>query len=470
MSHGLNKFSTRTKLLVGALALVLAGASHATGTLVGGGATLPSVGYVGTNAATTSTLQFTGTGIASNSLFGAYQAQTGNPSASYCLTGSGAGKNILAGATGFSVQNACSSAKSGFGAPAVSRTDLTQPNFAAADSPLATSDLANYHTGHGAAAWPTQFPAIAGAVGIAINLKDSAGTQLTANFSTAQVCKIFSGTVTTWNDASLASAFTLASGHTIPAQPINVQYRQDGSGTSFSLSNFLTNNCGSAGLSQVFETSQTFGSTTAGAGGTPAAGSVISNFFSTLPSTWTATSGNTGVANAVGSTANSVGYVETANVLALNAAGVTSLVLANVNSKSPTTNFGSALTLPGAAIVYNEVIGSTNNTNGTATLSAISGAPSTQCIALVAPANYAVAGSKGSVVPSTSYPIVAISYLLGNAQSNGTDLTNTANLVNAPYNSTLQSAATLVGPGKGLAFLTLGTGAFTATAPGACLN
>jgi phosphate transport system substrate-binding protein len=479
MSYGLNKFSTRTKLLAGALALVLAGASHATGTLVGGGATLPSVGYVGTNAATTSTLQFSGSGIASGSLFGVYEAQTGNPAVSYCLTGSGAGKNILAGGTigssSYSVQNACSSSKLGFGAPAVSRTDLTQPNFAAADSPLAASDLANYQaTGaHGSSAWPTQFPVIAGAVGIGFNLLDSSGAQVTAsevNLSTVQVCKIFSGTITNWNDTGLSSAFSLPSGRTIPSTPINVQYRSDGSGTSFSLSNYLTNNCGSAGLSHVFETNQTFGATAGGAGGTPAAGSVISNFFTTLPSNWNGVSGNTAVANAIAPSTGgngNIGYVETANAVAL---ALPKLQLASIAGKSPITNFGSPLTITSAAVVYNEVISTTNATNGTAQLTAITSPPSTQCIALVPPADYAVAGSKGGIVPSTSYPIVAISYFLGNAQSNGTDLTNTANLVNAPYNSTITGSVTTVGSGKGLAFLTLGTGAFSATAPGACLH
>lgn len=471
MSYGLNKFSTRTKLTVGALALVLAGMSHASGTLVGGGATLPSVGYVGTGAATTSTLQFSGSGIAAGSLFGVYEAQTGNPAISYCLTGSGAGKNVLAGGvigtSTFSVQNACSSAKLGFGAPAVSRTDLTQPNFAASDSPLAASDLTNYQaTGaHGASAWPTQFPVIAGAVGIGFNLVDSAGAQVTAaelNLSTVQVCKIFSGTVTLWNDPALATAFSLPAGHTVPATAINVQYRSDGSGTSFSLSNYLANNCGSAGLSHVFETSQNF----SGAGG------VVSNFPGLPASNWTGSSGNTAVANAIapatGGNGN-IGYVETANAVAL---ALPKLQLASVAGKSPITNFGSALSLPAAAVVFNEVISSTNAASGAAQLTPIAGAPSTQCIALVPPANYAVAGSRGGIVPATSYPIVAISYFLGNAQANGTDLANTANLVNAPYNSTITSAVNTVGAGKGLAFLSLpATGApFTATAPGACLH
>jgi len=467
MSNGF-KLSTRTKLMAGALALAIAGLSHA-GTQAGGGATMPSIGYVGSNAA--SNLQVWGTSasnpadpIATGSLFGVYQAQSGNPNVSYCLTGSGAGKNVLAGGTiggvAFSVQNACTKNSSGtvtgFGAglTGVNRTDLTQPNFAASDSPLSASDLTNYQAGHGSTAWPTQFPAVVGAVAIAFNLKDNTGAQVTsseANFTDAQICQILSHTVTTWDQVS--SAFTLPAGHSIPANPINVQYRSDGSGTTFSLSNHLANVCGTIN-SHVFETNQAFTS-------------VVANFVSPVPSNWTGSSGNASVANAVANTANSVGYVETANALATNPG----LQFGNVNGKSPTANFGSALTITSSALVYNEVISGTNNTNGTAALVAISSPPATQCIALVPPSSYAVPGSRGGILPSTSYPIVGVSYLLGNAQGNLTaDLASTQGLVNAPYNSTITGSVTTIGGTTGLAFLSLGTGAFSATAPGACLH
>lgn len=463
MSYGLNRFNTRTKLMAGALALILAGASHAA-TQVGGGATLPSIGYVGTNAATM--LQVTGSNIDSGSLFGVYASQSGN-GVSYCLTGSGAGKNILAGVSGFGVQMDCvkdtSGTVHGFGAAAVSRTDLTQPNFAGADSPLALTDYNNYIANHPSGYFPTQFPAVAGAVAIAFNLKDSQGAKVTSsevNFSDTQLCQIFSGTITDWSDSRLSSAFTLPSGDSIPAGAINVQYRSDGSGTTFSISNHLANVCGSAGLSNVFETSQNF----AGTGG------VVSNFFTTggvetLPSNWTGSSGNPGVANAIAGTSDSIGYVETANALATNPG----LQFADVNSKSPQTNFGTALAVPASAVVFNEVISSTNNANGTAALSAISNAPATKCIALIPPADYAVPGSRGGIVPSTSYPIVAISYLMGNTDGNGTDLAATQGLLASPYDSTVQSSVTTIGGTTGLAFLSPASGAFTGSQVSGCL-
>jgi phosphate transport system substrate-binding protein len=474
MSYGIRKLSARTKLVAAALALAFAGISHAQ-TVVGGGATLPSIGYVGSNAATNLQV-WDGTGstatIATGSLFGQYIATSGNPDISYCLTGSGAGKDILAGVTlngiTYNVQNTCVKTNgivNGFGAglTGVNRSDLTQPNFAAADSPLAASDYTNYASGHTASgAYPVQFPAVSGAVAIAFNLTDSEGNKVTSsevNFTDAQLCSIFDGTVTNWDATSLASAFTLPTGDSIPSEPINVQYRSDGSGTTFSLSNHLANVCGEIN-STYFETSQAF--TT-----------VVSNFEPTIPSNWTGSSGNPAVANAVANTANSVGYVETANALATNPG----LQFADVNGESPVTNFGTALNVPATAVVFNEVINTTNATNGTAQLeaiSAISGVtnpPTTSCIALVKPSLYAKPGTLGGLVPSGSYPIVAISYLLGNAIGNGTDLTNTQNLLAFPYTVT-QSNVTTIGSGTGLAFLTPtgATPAYSATSIKGCLT
>jgi phosphate transport system substrate-binding protein len=462
------KFSNRTKLIAGALALALAGVSHASGTQVGGGATMPSIGYAGSNAQ--SELQLYGTtgsnAIASGSLFGQVMSQD-SITVSYCLTGSGAGKDILAGGTipaggtEYSVQNSCTKNSAGtvtgFGAPTVSRTDLTQPDFAAADSPINATDYSNYQSNRGTGAYPTQFPAVAGAIAIAFNLWDNTGAQVTSsevNLSDAQICSILDGTVTNWDATSLATAFTLPSGHSIPSTAINVQYRSDGSGTTFSLANHLANVCGEIN-STYFQTNQTF--TT-----------VVAGFEPTLPSNWTGHSGNAAVAASIGTTETTgngnVGYVEYANANDLG------LQFAKVNGVSP-ASFGAALTITSAALEPNEVISSTNNTNGTAALQAISSPPATKCIYLVIPADYAVPGSKGSILASTSYPIVGVSYLLGNANGNeSTDQAAIVDIVNSPYSSAITSKVTTIGSGTGLAFLTLGSGAFSATAPGACIT
>jgi phosphate transport system substrate-binding protein len=468
MSYGIRKLSTRTKLVAAALALAFAGVSHAQ-TQVGGGATLPSIGYVGANAATN--LQVWGTSsdnssdpIDPKSLFGAYEATTGNPNVSYCLTGSGAGKDILAGGdiggTDYNVQNACTKnaagTVTGFGAglTGVNRTDLTQPNFAAADSPLAFSDYQNYQANHGDSDYPTEFPAVAGAIAIAFNLTDDQGTKVTAaNFSDTQLCEIFSGSVTNWSQVS--SALTLTSGHTVN-QPINVVYRSDGSGTTFSFSNHLTYAC-SGTASEHFVANQAFTS-------------VVSLYEPTVPSNWKGESGNAAVATEIQNESASIGYAETANALLTNP----TISIAKVNSTSPTANFNSKLTVTAADLAYNSVINGANATNGQAVVSTISSlvtgsntAPSTQCIALVQPSEYA---TPGNMVPTGSYPIVAVSYLLGNAQGNGSDQTNTQGLLEAPYNATIQAAATDIGGSTGLQFLTLAKGSFTAAQVGTCIG
>ena len=91
--------------------------------------------------------------------------------------------------------------------------------------------------------------------------------------------------------------------------------------------------------------------------------------------------------------------------------------------------------------------------------STITGAPTTQCIALVQPDSYATQ-------PTGQYPIVAISYLLGNAKGNGTDLAHTQLLLGAPYNSTVTGSVTSIGANTGLAFL---SSPITSSQVSACL-
>lgn len=419
MIFGTNGNNRMTKL-AGALVLTLAAASSAHAAIqVGGGATLPALGYVGNvthrlNSAPTST-----------SLFGAYKSVFANSGASYCQTGSGAGKNILDGVSGTNVQNGCpdgSTAPTGFGAATVGRTTLTQPDFAASDSPLSTSDYNNYVANRGASR-PLQFPAVAGGIAV-VYRNDNSTTQL--NLTTAQVCGIFNGTITTWT----------ALGQPVPVSGNNtlqVVYRSDGSGTSFGLSNFLSANCAADGAGHHFITDQAFSN-------------AVSQYG--LPSSnWSGQSGNANVVNAIvnGATDGFIGYAEAAN--ALSVAGN----MATVGGKSPTADLGDAtshkLTINSTDVVYNNAISGVDS-NGRPVVSPITGAPSTSCIALVKPDAYAKLSSSVS-----GYPIVAVSYLLGNSQGNGTDATDVRNLLGAPYNASVVAATKTIGPGKGLAFL-----------------
>lgn len=457
MNYQRNNTIVGIKAVVCVLVMAATGVSHAqTGnTLVGGGATLPAIGYVGTSAQTNHQVFPAGT----NSLLGLYSAISGIQ-VSYCQTGGGTGKNVLALVSGDSLQNACtpngSGVYDGFGAAAAGRPDLTQPNFAASSSPLAQSDLTNYTTNH-ASGLPVQFPAVAGAIAIAMNLKSANGIVMNksnTNFTDVQVCLIFSGQVTTWNDSRLASAFTLASGDSVSGA-INVQYRSDGNGSTFAFSNHLSASClGTA--SAHFITSQNFS-----LAGSPSV-SVVGLFEPTLPGNWTGSSGESAIAAAIVNTSSSIGYVETANA---KAAG---LNYALIDNQDPEANFGSTKflvtnsgTMPN--LVYNTVINGADATTGRPVLQQISPLPSTSCIALVTPDSYAQ--------PSSGYPIVAISYLLGNSNGNGSDLANTQGLLSAPYNTAIVFSRALIGVfgvNTGYAFISAGT-SITVPIVSACL-
>ena len=108
------------------------------------------------------------------------------------------------------------------------------------------------------------------------------------------------------------------------------------------------------------------------------------------------------------------------------------------------------------------------NPNGAAALVAITNPPSTACIALVPPSLYAIPGSTGGIVPAGTYPIVAITNLLGNAQGNGLDLITTRGLLTIPYNIAIRGGVTTVGLDTGLAFLNL-RNAFTISQVSSCL-
>ncbi|WP_266157142.1 substrate-binding domain-containing protein [Dyella silvatica] len=411
------------KALAGAMLLgmvTLASAAHAGTTLVGGGATLPALGYGGD----VTHRQIT---PVAGSLLAVYSAQTGNPQTSYCQTGSGAGKNILAGATVgtvvYNVQNACpdgAATPTGFGAPAVSRTDLTQPNFAGADSPLSLTDYSTYTTNRPSSK-PIQFPAVAGAVAITFNKANVNSLALTD----ALVCKIFSGQISDWSDSQLVAAGVPAG----VSGPINVVYRSDGSGTSFGFSNHLSSICGGT-ASLHFITDQSFAK-------------VVSLYKPTIPTNWNGQSGNANVVNTVVGLDGAIGYAEAANVN--NAAAQ----FATVNGFDPVADLSNKITISSSSVVYNSAINGADPTTGKAVVSAISPAPSTSCIALVQPSAYAI--------QSSGYPIVAVSYLLGNSNGNGTDAANVRTLLGAPYNSTITNAVTTIGNTSlnqtGLAFL-----------------
>ncbi len=159
----------------------------------------------------------------------------------------------------------------------------------------AASSTVSYNTANFGA--PIQLPLIEAPVAIAINVNDSDSALWTINsqlsqpdgahlntpagsaiqLSTAQVCAIFSGTVTDWSDSSTSIAYrdnvgaiqhqlfhaanvgngSAAAPYTDSSLPIVVAYRSDGSGTSYIVTNYLKSSCaqlddGSNGYAAIF--------------------------------------------------------------------------------------------------------------------------------------------------------------------------------------------------------------------------
>jgi phosphate transport system substrate-binding protein len=399
---------------------IIACAAHAGNTLVGGGAALPAFGYTG-QTSPRQLLPLAG------SLFGEYSAQPGNPQTSYCQTGSGTGENIFARNFGTSVQNVCANVPTpptGFGAVVAGRTDLAQPSFAATDTPLTSLDYANYVNGH-ATGFPVAFPVVAGSIAIVFN---KAGLD-TLNLSAQQVCQIFSGQITQWQQISADAT-----------GPISVVFRSDSSGTTFGFANYLAATCGGT-ANQHFIASSGFRG-------------AVSEYLSTLPSSWVGFTLDTYIGDYVANNDGTIAYMAAPNAL------VSFLPYATVNGLDPFADFGNTpWTVNSSDIRYNQVISGVDSNTGRPVTSPALGAPSTQCIALVNPASYAS--------PSAGYPIVTLSYLLANSANNGSDLAATRGLMWAAFNPTITANVVYIGPGTGLSFLNTN---FTQSQISGCLN
>lgn len=130
------------------------------------------------------------------------------------------------------------------------------------------------------------FPTLLGAITVPVNIPGVVGRKL--NLDGKTLGDIFAGAVTTWNNRAITKA---NKGLRLPASPITLCVRSDGSGTSFGFSRYLT------------KVSPTFAKTV--------------NFSQTPP--WKGTISrapqNPGVLNCVKNTPNSIGYVDLADVL-----------------------------------------------------------------------------------------------------------------------------------------------------------
>lgn len=153
----------------------------------------------------------------------------------------------------------------------------TRTDFGASDKPLKQDELDK--------AKLMQFPAVIGGVVPAINVKGIANGQLILDGTT--LAHIYLGKVTRWNDPELQA---LNPSLTLPAADIVVVYRADKSGTTFNFTNYLSK------VNVEWKT-------TVGDG---------------LSVVWKAGSGaekTEGMARKITSTANSIGYLDLADLL-----------------------------------------------------------------------------------------------------------------------------------------------------------
>jgi phosphate transport system substrate-binding protein len=147
-------------------------------------------------------------------------------------------------------------------------------DFGASDAPMSSDKLA--------AAKLLQFPAVMGAVDIAVNVPGVATNRL--RLTGALVADIYMGKVTNWNDPAIAK---LNPGLKLPDLAIAPVYRADGSGTTYVFTSYL------AKVSPDFKSKVGVDKAVSWPAGTGAKGTA-------------------GVAGAVKNTPGSLGYVESA--------------------------------------------------------------------------------------------------------------------------------------------------------------
>jgi len=408
--------------------------------LVGGGATLPALAYVGDDFTTTNPQSRLSTNQARTGLFAGFDStftpyeqadvnstsifgvfQTPSNTASYCQTGSGTGKRVLVGSSSLNADGDCrdySASPVGFSAPA----GQTDPDFVGSDAPLTADDVTDFLNGPRANRQDlVQVPALGALIALPLNLgNDINGNPITRpNLSNAQVCDIFSGDATSWDQVNPAW----------PSQPINVVYRSDSSGTVFAFTQYLAANCNDTSTQPptiIFNTGQIFPSV-----------APVGNYAVQTPA-----SGNGGVINAVSNATWSVGFANLANVLAEQG-----LDYADVEGEDPASTvqiaYGSNDLLTG------QVLGNIDPNTGLPQVQNVSGIDSS-CVLVIDPAAQLTG----------AYPIAAVTNLLTYTDGN-TDPQALKDLVDTVVNgsSTLPTG-----------FARLAVGATASSTAASCIN
>jgi phosphate transport system substrate-binding protein len=151
------------------------------------------------------------------------------------------------------------------------------------------------------------FPTVVAPITVSYNLSDVSKLKLSGD----TIAKIFSGAVTTWDDAAIKADNPSAK---LPSTKITVVHRSESSGTTANFTSFLT---------KAAPSSWTLGS-----------GSTVS-----WPSSTQGATGNSGVAKAVKDTDGAIGYVDFSDA---NASGLTFAAVKNSSGKYIAPNLASA--------------------------------------------------------------------------------------------------------------------------------
>ncbi|MBF5055958.1 putative alkaline phosphatase [Alcanivorax sp. 521-1] len=257
------------------------------------------------------------------------------------------------------------------------------PDFAGSDAPLTADDINTFTSGPREAARTNlvQVPALGAFIGLPLQL--AGGYAGTPNLTTDQVCGIFAGVYRSWDQVGLSSS----------ADPIDVVYRSDDSGTVFAFTQYLASTCNGRTLgnftipSNFFQTNELFEDAV------PVAPAVL--YAEASPA-----SGNGGIITEVEADAWSIGFANYSNIDAENQGGNT-LGYAKIDNNHPAS--GGSISVGTGDILIDTVLGNPGASGLPTTLSlASAGGTEEECLAVVDPA----------IQLTQTYPIVAFTNLL----------------------------------------------------------
>jgi phosphate transport system substrate-binding protein len=341
----------------------------------------------------------------------------------YCLTGSGAGRKAFEGGPGDASApptGPCAplgATPTGFGGR------LDPLDFVGSDVAMPSTEYPTYKQYReptSGTSWgePFEIPTIGGPIVYGYRSKDFNQHSARLQFSAWTYCAIANGVISDWNDAAISAdnGGSVTGGN---SQPITFYFRSDSSGTSFLYTNHLNTACNRAWKKPYnaapYESSGRSAAWTYGVNSLwpgPGSSSVPNPHF-------IGESGNPGILAAIQSTPFGTGYLEGAYAKSANPPVAQAklqngfkkghAVYADPTNKRSVANALKKVTA--SAITYGE--GSDGQPLGTSR---------PECVLYVDPKNFVSP-------PSSTYPIVGVSYLLFYGQNNGVHVSDKQTLI-----------------------------------------